>query len=95
MLVGRGVDQEGGGAEEGGLEVGGDIEEEEDGYVGGRSEGRDDGLGGYGLEVEGCGKGDQLGVVVDVFGDAGVVASYLWSDGCEEEEGDGIRSYQL
>lgn len=55
--------------------MGGNGEKEEDRGIGWRGEGGDDGLCGYGGEAEGVGEGDELGVVLYVFGDAGVVAT--------------------
>jgi len=78
VLVGGGVDEEGGGAEQLDLELVGDGEEEEHrrggvgGLAHGRVVGRVDGVVG---EVELVGERLELAVVLDVLGDAAVVAA--------------------
>lgn len=79
MLVCRGVHEEAGGAEERRLERAGDAEEEEHLGVwggGGRAELRR--REGVVREREGRRERLELGVVEDVFGDAGVVAAFFF-----------------
>ncbi|PMB68569.1 hypothetical protein BM221_005149 [Beauveria bassiana] len=78
VLVGGSVDEEGGGAQQLGLEGGGHGEEEEDGggCVGGLARGGVvGGVDGVVDEVALIGEGLQFAVVVDIFGDATVVAA--------------------
>lgn len=80
VLVGGGVDQEPGHAQEGGFDGVWYGEEEEDGGVAGngREGGRFEGCDGVVFERAGGGEGFELGVVFDVFGNSGVVAAWAW-----------------
>lgn len=76
VFVGRGVDEEAGRVQEGGLEGGRDGEEENDGDVARGREGRDEGVVGEVGEGEGVGEAFEFGVIFDVFGDSRVVSAW-------------------
>ena len=77
MFVGRGVDEQTGGVEEGGFQGGRDGEEEEDRDGGRDGEGGDEAFGRGVGEGEGGGEVLEGAVVEDVFADLRVVATFV------------------